>query len=281
MNHTKLAVFDIDGTIAQNGTIDLQALDGIKSLQVKGYITSVCTGRGYHPVRLALGDAYDDVISDDALLVLEHGTRITDKQGNTVFAEYFDDKIIEHIFDFIRSNIEIVRHSWTNPDTIDQKVLVWCRDQAFYDSEVAKNSDWTDVFMSPLSEYKQRLLRQKVTNIEFKLLPHVQVQSLKLAFTRTPINAIFQDSNMGFIKNNTNKGIAILYLLKHLGIAYKDVLVAGNGMNDVEMLNLSVGHRILVGPESNRLALMPYLSEHESLTHVRSPQDLGKLLKSL
>ena len=77
------------------------------------------------------------------------------------------------------------------------------------------------------------------------------------------------------------KGIAILYLMKHLNVDYKDVLVAGNAMNDVEMLSLGVGHRILVGPSADRKNIRGYLTELDTLTEVETPTELGTYLLAL
>ena len=124
-------------------------------------------------------------------------------------------------------------------------------------------------------------MQEKLSTVGVKLNDFVQVHNLKLAFTHTPLTVIFQDGNIDFIRNNTNKGLAILYLMKHLKCDYSDVLVAGNAINDVEMLNLAVGKRILVGPENERGTLLGYLSEQDNIVHVASPRALGSYLQKL
>jgi len=52
---TKLALFDIDGTIAEKGVVPKSVIEGIEHLHKKGYITTVSTGRGYTRLKEALG----------------------------------------------------------------------------------------------------------------------------------------------------------------------------------------------------------------------------------
>ncbi|MEP7205255.1 MAG: HAD-IIB family hydrolase [Candidatus Saccharibacteria bacterium] len=276
----KLAIFDIDGTIARQGIIDPAAIKGIKHLQSIGYTTTLCTGRGYYPMRKAIGDAFHEVVSDDALIVLEHGTRIVNKDGKTVFAEYLGFYEIEYIIEFIRANIDILRFSWYNPEEVTRKLQMWRKDPNDTDELNDKYSSHAEIFSSSLTDYKERLVKEKVTNIEARLASHVKVHNLKLALTHTPVNILFLDKNMSFLKNNINKGIAILYLLKHLDVAYEDLLVAGNAINDIEMLDLDAGRRILVGPAEERETVMSYLSNHESIITIDSPSDLGLYLQS-
>lgn len=277
----KLAVFDIDGTIANHGVLDQGALAGIRHLQSQGYITTLCTGRGYRTLKLALGDHFDEVVSDKALLILEHGTKITDKLGNVVFAEYLGSEEINHIIDFLRANISIVKIIWSHPENPSNKDLMWCINASVMTQESPKRSGYANLFTGSFGQLRTLLLEEKLTSVGAKMNPHVQVHNLKLAFTRSPINVIFQDGNIDFLRNNTNKGLAILYLMKHLQCEYGDVLVAGNAINDVEMLNLAVGKRILVGPEVEREALVGYLSEQADLVHVATPHALGNYLQRL
>lgn len=74
----KLAIFDVDGTIAEHDVVPQSVLEGIKNLHDKGCKTTVSTGRGYVRLKDVLGSSFDEIISDDALMILEHGIKITD-----------------------------------------------------------------------------------------------------------------------------------------------------------------------------------------------------------
>jgi len=238
---TKLALFDIDGTIAEKGIVPKSVIEGIEHLHKKGYITTVSTGRGYTRLKEALGEAFDTVISPEALIIVEHGTKIVDREGKIHFGEYFNDREIDHITDFTRSNIDLFRLAWFNPSDVSRKVQVWVADERHVQEETEKRGHYADVFTSSIGELEERLLNEKLTNVTLRLKDFIKVENLKLAFTRTDTNVIFQDSNMEFVKNNTNKGLAVDYVARHLKIPKDNLLIAGNAINDVEMLDIGAG----------------------------------------
>lgn len=277
----KLAIFDVDGTIADNGKINEKALQGIAHLQSIGCKTTVSTGRGYLRVKGAFGDLFDRIVSDDAPLILEHGTKITDKAGNVIYADYFSDKTVTEVIDLIRLNIETAERIQVYPDSSNGKILQWFASESMMSDELGVSGYDVDASAGSLSAFAKKLSTVKFCNIGVRLMPHAQVHNLKLFLAHSPLTIIFQDGKMNIIPNNINKGLAILYCMRQMGIDYSDVLVAGNAINDVEMLNLSVGGRILVGPPSERAVIRGYLAEHESLQEVESPTGLGNALLAI
>jgi hydroxymethylpyrimidine pyrophosphatase-like HAD family hydrolase len=117
--------------------------------------------------------------------------------------------------------------------------------------------------------------------VTLKLKDYVKVENLKLAFTRTEINVIFQDGNMEFVRNNTNKALAAEYVADRLNIGTVDLLVAGNAINDVEMLDIDCGFTLLVGPDEVRQAIRSYLSKINGIVEVDTPAELGAYLAGL
>jgi HAD superfamily hydrolase (TIGR01484 family) len=277
----KLAVFDVDGTIASHGEIPDSVLRGMRHLHKRGCITTVSTGRGYVQLKDTLGSSFDTVISPGALLIVEHGTRIVGSKGKTIFAEAFNEQEIQHIVDFTRANIELVRFARFNPSDITLKVPVWCVNEQDIQSETEKRGHYARVFTSPLGELRELLMKHRPTNVTLKLKDYVKVENLKLAFTRTEINVIFQDGNMEFVRNNTNKALAAEYVADRLNIGMADLLVAGNAINDVEMLDIDCGVTLLVGPEEVRQALRSYLSKINGIVEVDTPAELGAYLAGL
>ncbi len=277
----RLAIFDVDGTIAQNGKVPEAVLNGLKNLQNKGCLTTVSTGRGYVRLREALGDNFDNVISQNALIILEHGTKIVDNHGNVKFGEFFNDREIDHIIDFTRANIDLFKLLWFNPVEIAKtKVQVWCSDPKDIQFETEKRGHYADVFSCSIGELEDILLQQKLSNVTLKLKDYVKVENLKLSFTRTDTNVLFQDGNMEFIKNNTNKALAINWMTHHLRIKSDDILVAGNAINDVEMLDIDSKYTVLVGPQEIRDTIKSYISK-QSIVEVDSPAKLGEYLTTL
>jgi hydroxymethylpyrimidine pyrophosphatase-like HAD family hydrolase len=281
MDASHLAVFDIDGTIAEHGVVPDSVLLGIRHLQELGYVTTVSTGRGYIRLRETLGENFDTVVSRNALIVLEHGTKIATHAGEVVFGAYFSEAEIDHIIDFTRANIDLFRLMWFNPLDLSKKVPVWCADEADLPGETAKRGHYAEVFTGTFGELRARLMSDKYSNITLKLRDHVKVNNFKLAFTRTPTNVIFQDGNMEFVRNNINKAIAIDYVLRTYDFGHERLLVAGNAINDVEMLNIDAQTRILVGEGDEPDLVLSYLATPESVIRVKDPAALGVYLQHL
>lgn len=280
-NRPKLAVFDVDGTIAAHGKIPDSVLDGLRHLHDLGCITTVSTGRGYVRLMETLGSTFDSVVSPEALLIVEHGTKIVDSRGSTIFGADFNEQEIQHIVDFTRANIGLVKLVWFNPSDVSAKVPVWCVEEQDVQAETEKRGHYADVFTSPISDLQELLLQHRPTNVTLKLEDYVKVENLKLAFTRTETNVIFQDGNMEFVKNNTNKALAVEYVMNRLGIDTADLLVAGNAINDIEMLDVDCGFTLLVGPKQMRQTIRSYLSKTSGIIEIDTPAKLGTYLASL
>lgn len=278
-NFPKLALFDVDGTIAIKGVVPSEILDGFKYLQVHGCMTTLSTGRGLVSLKGLLGDAFEKLVSPKAPIIVEHGTKIISRDGEVIFADYFSAEEIEHMIDFIRTNVSLFRLIWFNPK--DRKVQVCCLNEADVQVETEYRGHYADVFSASLGKVHELLLEENLTNVTIKLRSHVKVENLKLGFTRTGISAIFQDGNMEFVKSNTNKGLAVLYAAKSLGVHPKEVLLAGNAINDVEMLDLDVGQAILVNGDEVRATILSYLSSPSQIICVNTPEELGTYLSSL
>ena len=277
----KLAIFDIDGTIAQRGIVDSEALAGIQHLQDTGCITTVSTGRGYQSLRSVFGANYQKVITKNALIVVEHGTKIVNRDGFVEFGAYFSESEKEHTIDFARANIGIISWAMVTSDEPNERNIVICFDVHKVQELNEKYSDYMNVSAGSIGEFRTVVMSQPITTIKFALHRFVTVENLKLTLTKTDISIIFQDGYMEFVKNNVNKGLAVSYIANKFGITMDSVLVAGNAINDVEMLDIGAGTAVLVGPDAEREAIRSYLSMPETLTQVKSPSDLGKYLQKL
>ena len=171
--------------------------------------------------------------------------------------------------------------AWYNPIDVSRKVQVWCVDERHVQEETEKRGHYAEATTSSIGEFEERLLKEKLTNVTLRLKDFIKVENLKLAFTRTDTNIIFQDSNMEFVKNNTNKGLAVDYVARHLKIPKDNLLIVDNAINDVEMLDIGAGIVVLVGPPETRAAILPYLSQTENVYTVDSPLEFGHFLKTL
>jgi hypothetical protein len=79
----------------------------------------------------------------------------------------------------------------------------------------------------------------------------------------------------------SDKAKAIGYLETFHEVRVSDMLIAGNGINDVDMLNLDGGRRILVGTDEQAANVMGHIQNHESIIRIESPAALGEYLQTL
>lgn len=280
----QLAVFDIDGTITRpnHTSIPEVVVGGFTNLREKGIITTVCTGRPYVRVKEALGKNFDKIIDDKALLSVEHGSKIVDKWGNLVVQSAFDVPDIDKLIEFTGLNIDMVKFLAYNPADLSRKTQIWCPEPSDIEETEKARSWYADVFRGNLEDVKERLYNEPVGNVTLKLKDFIHVENLKIEFTGGSIKAVFQDGSLDYMKSKVNKARAIKYMCKHHGIYEQHLLVAGNAINDVDMLNMEAGYRILVGPDGpEKHTILGYLYAQDRIKFLESPEDLGKFLQEL
>lgn len=281
MSGHKLAIFDIDGTIAIKGKIPEEVIEGLFHLQKNGFLTTVSTGRGYVRAKEALGDHFNEIISPDSFMIVEHGAKIVDREGNVIRADYFRENEVDHVIDFCTVNQDMVRLMWFMSPDVSQPVQVWCKYPEDIAPETEKRGHYAEIFQCSFEELRERLGAFPISSVSVKLEPFISVENLKLRFTRSDINVVFQDGMMEFLRNIADKAQAILFLEKHFSVPVSNMLLAGNAINDVDMLNLEAGTRVLVGEGAATDIILGHLKNVEQVVRVSSPQELGLYLQSL
>jgi hydroxymethylpyrimidine pyrophosphatase-like HAD family hydrolase len=86
---------------------------------------------------------------------------------------------------------------------------------------------------------------------------------------------------MEFIRNISDKAKAVAYLGEHHDIPVEKMIVAGNAINDVDMLNLPAMQRILVGSGTASDAVFKQISNTSEIIRIDSPDALGLYLQKL
>ena len=281
MTGRKLAIFDIDGTIAIKGKIPPEVLKGLMRMQDNGFLTTISTGRGYVRAKEVLGDSFTEIISADSFMIVEHGAKIVDRDGNVIRADYFKENELDHVTDFCKVNKDMVRLMWFMSPDISVPVQVWCKYPEDIPSETEKRGHYAELFSCSFEELRERLNAFLISSISVKLEPFILVENLKLHFTRSELDVVFQDGMMEFLRNIADKGKAIQFLESHFKVQVADMLLAGNAINDVDMLNLEAGKRVLVGEGPTTEVVLGHLKNIDQVVRVSSPQELGAYLQTI
>ena len=275
----KLAIFDIDGTIAEKGVVAESVIAGIRHLRELGFLTTVSTGRGYLRAKAVLGENFDSVVSPGSLMIVEHGTKITDRNGVVLKADNFSTSELGHVIDFIEANVGVIKLvRWNSPDP-EKKQQIWCADEKDVAGETEKRSHYADVFTCSFKELRERAGKENVSNVTAQLKSYIVVENLKLHLSHSDVDIIFQDGLMEFIRNISDKAKAIAFLEEHFDTSVASILLAGNAINDVDMLNLSAHTRLLVGEGDTSDKVLNYITCAEEIVRIASPAALGVWLQ--
>ncbi|MFZ1301170.1 MAG: HAD family hydrolase [Candidatus Microsaccharimonas sp.] len=280
----QMAIFDIDGTITapHSSSISEEVLRGFEHLRDNGVITTISTGRTYVRMKEALGENFDSVINDKALISVEHGAKIVNKWGKVIVESEFTEADIDKLVEFTGLNIDMVEFMAFSPADLARKIQIWCPEPADVAAVTEKRGYYADVYAASLMDVKEHLKAQPISSVFLKLKSFIHVENLKIEFTGGSIKAIFQDGALEYMKSKVTKARAISYMCKYFGIYEHNILVAGNAMNDVDMLNMETKYRVLVGPEGReRDTVLGYMYAPELLTYVDTPDDLGRFLQTL
>lgn len=280
----QLAVFDIDGTITtpHSSSISDEVVRGFEHIRKHGVITTISTGRSYVRMKEALGEHFENIIDDKALISVEHGAKIVNKWGKVIVESEFTPKDIDKLTEFTGLNIDMVQFLAFYPADLSRKAQIWCPEPSDVEKTRNERGHYADVYAGSLIDVKEHLNKQLISSVSIKLKSFIHVENLKIEFTGGSIKAVFQDGALEYMKSKVSKARAISYMCKYFGIYEHNILVAGNAMNDVDMLNMETKYRILVGPESKeRETILGYTYAPDLLTFVDTPDDLGRFLQSL
>lgn len=257
-------------------------LDGFARLHELGVVTTVCTGRPYARMRQTLGDDFNRIVSSQALIPIEHGSKIVDREGNLVVQSEFSHQDIDRLLEFTGLNIDMVKFLIYNPANTKIRSQLWVPEPSELEDIKNERGSYADVFTGTLIDVRNRLYLTPVGNVTLRLRDHIKVENLKIEFIGGSMKALFQDGYLEYMKSRTNKARAIDYICKYLGIYDRHLMVAGNAINDVDMLNMDARYRILVGTDTpERDVMLGYLHDHNSILFVDTPEDLGRFLQSL
>src|SRR5690606_8265097 len=214
----EMAVFDIDGTIKRPGEpVPQEVINGFRHLRERKVITTISTGRPYVRMKEALGEYFDEVIADDALISVEHGAKIVDKHGNVIVQSELSNKDIDKLIEFTGLNLDMVDQLQWNPANLERKTRIWTPEPMDINAIREKRGWYADVFGGSLIEVKAMLYEESVSNVTLRLRSHIHVENLKLNFTGGSIKAIFQDGLLEYMKSKVTKARAIKYMCTYFG----------------------------------------------------------------
>jgi hypothetical protein len=223
MEHIQLFVFDIDGTLIPHKSNEVSEVtrEAIHQLKLAGKEVLIATGRAFYFIPQAVKDA----VAPDFYVCI-NGQCLLDKEGT-----------ILHRYDLDKDEV-IALTQWC----IEQKIAVGC-----------KMADAVDVYYN-FDEFKstyvkgldyRKILRdctdKDVRDIKevamgmFLIGDDEKILSIKNDYKTLSITRSYAHAFDVFAKGD-GKSRAIGHVLKHLNIGWDQVMVFGDGENDIDMI---------------------------------------------
>lgn len=229
MSEYKVLFLDIDGTIIKpDDSIDESTVKAIRQVQQKGIEVFLATGRPLHEIR----DLADDLKVNS---LIGYNGAFAIYQGKDLFQEPMKKESVKQFIDLAKKN----QH---------ELVLYTKNENIFTDLEADSVKEFIVKFhlhknkpYLPANEYE--ILGMTLINLEPKDTVLYKIED-QIHLSQVNLEGMLHCYDV--IQDKVNKGIAVQYILNHLGLSKENAIAFGDGLNDKEML-MSVGEGFAMG----------------------------------
>lgn len=231
----KLVVSDVDGTLVPDGTFDIDTgiYDVINELDKLGITFVAASGRQYASLRRLF-----EPVKDKIMYITDNGGFVRDKDGEIWQKNPMEHKLVNQLTVDARKipgiNVMLCGRDYAYVSDEDSYVYKWLRDSYRFDLKAPKD----------------------LTKIEDDI---VKVSIYHPTDAETVVKEWFYDKWkdktliasagpmwMDCIREDINKGTALKFIMDKLGVTSDEVMVFGDNINDLEMLELS-NHSYAIG----------------------------------
>lgn len=218
----KAVISDFDGTLAsKEGVVSPLVRESVKKLISRGFYFSIATGKSYQGII----ENICHELNLNTPVIVRSGAEIVDpKTGNVIMAEFLDTQEIDPILDYLKNQsiafeVNIGDFVYTNSqDLLGSKSYKKYKDLGELPHD----------YLQTVS--KIRLVMDEKQVETFK--PHVE-KMLKQFRTITIVQI---PRGFDVTSEKATKHLAVLKLMKHLGITAQQTVGIGDGYNDYPLL---------------------------------------------
>lgn len=230
MEQIKLVLVDLDGTLLNDEkNVSEYTIEILKHLKEKGIRFGICTGRTPYAVKQLLPLWHIEQYTD--LIIGFNGGMIMDLKNDTCESIYeLDGKHIQPILDFLQGQP-------CNAYVYDQNELHTMRID-HHAKEIAKRN-LLSIVVDALNPYHTKTINKLLTSWEKEDLDaFLQTHTLDhpdyYMVRSTPVLLEFMDPRV-------SKGQGIARLCEKTGISQNEILSFGDELNDLDMLQETIG----------------------------------------
>ncbi len=226
MQNIKLIVTDMDGTLLRSDhSLSPEFKEIYQELKDNNILFVPASGRQYYSIV-----SYFEDFKDELAVIAENGTYVTYK-GNEVFVDNLDWNFVKEIITEVRkiegANIVLAGKNAAYVESTDEEFL------DYFKNYYAKNS-WVEDLTKIENEQFIKIAINHTGGTEQNVLPkvfHFEKNGLKVVVS----GEVWLD----IMNEGSNKGVALHSLINKLNISAEEIIVFGDFMNDLEMLNLT------------------------------------------
>ena len=225
----QLVASDLDGTLlAPNHQLSDFSKQTLKDLHNKGYTFIFATGR--HHIDVA---GIREQVGIPAYMITSNGARVHDQHNQLMYSNNVPGELIKSVIDTIKVDPEMFIHIYRDNDWMldrdDEMLRDYHQDSGFSYTLFDTNNPPTEgvaklFFSHPEQNHEYLATFEKKLNDQFG-------DSLNIAFS-TPWC-------LEVMAADVSKGDALKVVAESMGLKLENCIAFGDGMNDVEMLQMA------------------------------------------
>ncbi|MEA1988846.1 MAG: Cof-type HAD-IIB family hydrolase [Pseudomonadota bacterium] len=239
----KMVVSDLDGTLLNSEhKLTKPTIDVIKALVEQGIQFMLATGRHYQDVYLIAQQ-----LNVDMCLITSNGARVHNSAGELLYENHMPSHLVKKVLD-LSEGFDVHRNLYQQEFWLVEEpheALLAIHHESGFEYKI---TDFSEIDLAYIDKIYFTAEHDKLVELEVLLKQHLSEQ-LYITFTSPEYLEVM---NLG-----VSKGQALKMVLKQRDLSSREVMALGDGMNDIEMLNL-VGHAVVMENASNQVkTLLP------------------------
>ncbi|MGF1752970.1 Cof-type HAD-IIB family hydrolase [Vibrio makurazakiensis] len=238
----KIVASDLDGTLlAPNHQLSPFTKQTLTELHQQGYTFIFATGR--HHVDVA---GIREIAGIPAYMITSNGARVHDQNDQLMYSQNVPQNLVQAVVDVVRQDPNIFIHMYQNEDWLldreDEMLAKFHSESGFsykrFEADKAPSEGIAKVFFThPEHDHEHLVTFEKKLRDTFG-------DKLNIAFS-TPWC-------LEVMAAEVSKGHALEAVAKSLNLALDNCVAFGDGMNDVEMLDMA-GHGLIMATSHEKV----------------------------
>ncbi|MBQ4501823.1 MAG: HAD family hydrolase [Spirochaetales bacterium] len=239
----RIAAFDLDGTVLNQGCMSDAVGRAIDRLTEKGIAVAISTGRDISQIPL-------DVFAHFSYFVTANGAIVTDSDGNTIFSRPMDPRTTRHALKILHENGGKSCIYLNGFVVVSPLFLLRLLRRTNYLAKSQRKAT-KDVRKSGMRVRMRHYIKKhdlSVYRIQtfFKSMEEASKAAEMLRATGIHQAVLLEDKSIETTADGITKANGLLRLCEHLGCGPENIIAFGDSANDLEMLSES-GYSVGMG----------------------------------